>query len=428
MILKIKNCNILKYGIIVISIICVFKSYLYSEIITLPELEKKVLSNNQNIKAMEHEANAMLAMSESADAPPDPQLKFGVNNLPVKDPNFRMDNMTSKEIGVSQMLPLGGKLGSKKTIAYYEYLRMSQLLKKMRLETVSMIRMKYYHLCFIREAIPILEEIKNSIKMIIEGEIAAQKSGMGSLSGVVKANLEYSMMNEEIIILKQEESEALNDIIYLAGGDSAYEVDTRDGLAVEFKSILEDETAAKVLSGNPEILLIKLAMEKSAEEKSLAKKEYIPDLELGLSYMQRDDGPMGKRDDMVSFMASINVPVWSAWKNSKMVQSSDNKVQSAEQSIIDKKNLLLKETKTLLSNLKKWEALYNLYMNQLIPQSQLAFETFLARYNTGRSEFMALIDTQRMLLRYRKEALMARKEYLAGMAKLNELMGIENEK
>jgi hypothetical protein len=40
---------------------------------------------------------------------------------------------------------------------------------------------------------------------------------------------------------------------------------------------------------------------------------------------------------------------------------------------------------------------------------------------------MALIDTQRMLLRYKKEALMAKKEYMAGMTKLNQLMGIEDE-
>jgi outer membrane protein TolC len=78
--------------------------------------------------------------------------------------------------------------------------------------------------------------------------------------------------------------------------------------------------------------------------------------------------------------------------------------------------------------LKKWQDLYNLYTDQLIPQSQMAFETSLARYNTGRAEFMSMIDTQRILLRYRKEALMARKEYLSGMAKLNELMGIEDEK
>ena len=68
---------------------------------------------------------------------------------------------------------------------------------------------------------------------------------------------------------------------------------------------------------------------------------------------------------------------------------------------------------------------YALYHDRLIPQTELALETNLARYRTSSVEFMSVIDNVRMLLRYRKELAMAVKEYHAAYSELSALMGVE---
>lgn len=40
----------------------------------------------------------------------DPKLKLGINYVPTDSYSFSEEDMTSKEIGISQMIPLGGKL------------------------------------------------------------------------------------------------------------------------------------------------------------------------------------------------------------------------------------------------------------------------------------------------------------------------------
>ena len=91
----------------------------------------------------------------------------------------------------------------------------------------------------------------------------------------------------------------------------------------------------------------------------------------------------------------------------------------------DKLNEMNARAETLVGQLARWRDLYELYHDRLIPQTELALETNLARYRTSSVEFMSVIDNVRMLLRYKKELVMAIKEYYASYSELNALMGVE---
>jgi outer membrane protein TolC len=132
-----------------------------------------------------------------------------------------------------------------------------------------------------------------------------------------------------------------------------------------------------------------------------------------------------KRDDMVSGMIIFNIPVWSWKKNMNMVDEMAKKNESAKNLYQDKLNDIKARTEILVSQLVKWRDLYKLYKNKLIPQTELGLETILSRYRTSSVEFMPVIDSVRMLLRYRKELLMAKKEYCVSYSELHALLGQE---
>ena len=73
----------------------------------LVDLQRTALSANPRIKAMEAEAQMMKKRIPQSTALEDPKLKLGINNLSVTSPSFTKEDMTSKEIGISQMIPLG---------------------------------------------------------------------------------------------------------------------------------------------------------------------------------------------------------------------------------------------------------------------------------------------------------------------------------
>jgi cobalt-zinc-cadmium efflux system outer membrane protein len=331
--------------------------------------------------------------------------------------------MTSKEIGISQMIPLG-KLGYKKSIAEKEYEKAAAKLKAEKVETLYMLRMYIYEIIYTRSSIKIMEDIKKQIKLVIDSEIAASKSGMGSLSNVIKAKTEYDMADEEVISLEQKRKEFEQKINYLAGKKIEINIDKLP--EPDFKEISVDSINKEIIASNPALKMLLIDTEISRNEISLKKSEYIPDVDIGVSYMQRQNSPDGmKRDDMVSGMITFNIPLWSWKKNTNMVDEMWKKNESAKNLYQDKLNDMKARAEILVSMLVKWKDLYKLYKDKLIPQTELGLETILSRYRTSSVEFMPVIDSVRMLLRYRKELLMAKKEYSVSYSELHALLGQE---
>jgi len=132
-----------------------------------------------------------------------------------------------------------------------------------------------------------------------------------------------------------------------------------------------------------------------------------------------------KRDDMISAMATFSIPFWFWQKNIPMVDEMKKKNETARNLYRDALNKMNARAETLVGQLSRWRDLYKLYNERLIPQTELVLETNLARYRTSTVEFMPVVDSVRMLLRYRKERIMAVKEYLASYSELNAMMGVE---
>jgi outer membrane protein, heavy metal efflux system len=420
---RIQNFNVCLILFLVPFFLFQHSSILYSEPLSSPELQTKALAQNPRIKAMEQEVEMMEYRVSQSSALDDPRLKIGLNNIPSDRFSFKDEDMTTKEIGISQMIPLWGKLSSRERITQIEYDKSVERVRGERINLLHMLRTYIYEIQRIEATTAILNEIKDRLKLLIEGEIAANKAGTGSLDNVIKANIEYTMIDEEVIDLIQMEREARQKIGYLVGGD--YELKTDAFTAPTALEINTERIRKSIHDANPDLKIARLDREMADEEIILKQKEYYPDVEIGLSYMQRDAGPDGPRSDMVSAMASINLPIWSKKKNDPMVMEMQKKSASAANIIIDKTNELDSRAEILISQIKKWHDLYMLYQERVIPQAALSIETNMAQYKTGEVEFMSVIDTIRQLLAYKKELITMTTEYHKAHSELNALLGLE---
>jgi len=407
----------------VLLLVILFVSPLFSEgNEQLFMIQNSALVNSPRLKAMERESVMMKSRIEWSSSLDDPRLKFGINNLPTGSYSFTKEDMTTKEIGITQMVPFG-KLGTRRAIAEKEYEKSLLKFKKEKVETLHELRMNIYELVYTRSSIAILKEIKKQIKLLIDREVAASKAGAGTLSNVLKSNIEYNMAEEELINLLQKERELSLKINYLSG--TPISIDLKELPVPEFANIIPDDAKSEILISNPELKILKIDMEISREEIHLKQMEYIPDIEFGFSYMQRQDSKDMKRDDMVSGMVSMNIPVWFWKKNMPMVEEMKTKNTAIDSQYKDRSNDLSAKADIIIGQLARWKDLYTLYKDKLIPQTELTLETNLARYRTGAVEFMPVIDNIRMLLRYRKELNMALKEYYSVYSELHALKGVE---
>ncbi|HEY1405869.1 MAG TPA: TolC family protein, partial [Spirochaetota bacterium] len=236
-------------------------------------------------------------------------------------------------------------------------------------------------------------------------------------------NIEFNMTDEELITLKQKEKESVQNIRYLTGNQINPSIETLP--VPENREISIEEVLSTVSSSNPELKIQKIITGISRDQITQKKNEYIPDTEFGVSYMQRQNGNGVKRDDMITGMVTFNIPVWSAGKNASMIGEMEKKTEAAESLYKDKQNEINSRAEILVSNIIKWRDLYGLYDKKLIPQTEIALETILSQYKTNSAEFLSVIDSARMLLRYKKDRAMALTEYHSAYSELNKLMGIE---
>lgn len=412
----------MKKIVVLLFFIAIFPFNVFAEKLNISDVQKILLNENPKLKSIFLEtemAKKMIPVSSSLE---DPKLKIGINSLPVNTWSFKDEDMTSKEIGISQMIPLGGKLSTKESMAIKDYYKSLENYRNEKALMLHMLRVNIYELAYIRNSLKIYEEMENYLRMLVDSQTALAKSGLGNLANVVKANIELTMLEEEIITFKQKEISTLKQISYLVGRD--IDIDTDKIFENKLLEISKNEIKEKILSLNPELKALLFEKEKSELEVALKKKEYYPDLELSISYMQRDNSPAGmKRPDMISAMASVNIPIWSGMKNVPMIEEREKKKSMVDRLIEDKKNELINKVDTIISNLERWKSLYNLYEENLIPLNEIALESFISRFKSGNMEFMPLVDTVRMLLKYKKEVIMMKKEYLSGVSELYSLMG-----
>jgi len=408
--------------LVLAALIFIFQPASAQDKMSVIELQQGALINNPRLHAMQKDVEMAARRIDISTSLEDPKLKLGINNLPAGSFSFTMEDMTTKEISISQMVPVG-KLGSRKEAAVKEYERAKEILRFEKTDILNMIRMNAYELSYIRLSIGIINEIKKHLKLVIDSEVAANKTGSGSIGNVIKANIEYNMAEEELIGLRQKEREAVQRLIYLTGAspDSTFSFE----LVPDFKVITLAEIKTAIVSKNPALNVVRLDAAIGREQEAQKRDEYIPDMEVGLSYMQRQDGGGKKRDDMVSGMVTFNIPVWSFGKNSAMVDEMAKKVEASHLSYVDTLNDLNSRAEILVSQTDKWRDLYRLYGEKLIPQTELALETITARYTSNTSDFMPVIDTLRMLLRYKKEQAMALTSYYTAYSEINKLMGVE---
>lgn len=382
-------------------------------------LQHALLQENPRLKAMESEAEMVrhkIVQSSSLD---DPRLKLGVNNLPADSFSFDKEDMTSKEIGVSQMIPLWGKRSAKGLIMTLEYQKALERVRLERLNTLHMLRKNLYELIEVRVSKEIFKQIKEDLKMVIESETALSKTGMGSLEGVINANIETLMTDEEIIILEQKESELLQEIHYLVGKNVDVNIKDINPEVVE----MDMKTIRQCIDDNPAVKMLQYEKQISEEQIKLKKLEYLPDMEIGASYMQRENGAMENRADMVSGMVSFNIPLRLTAKDA-MVQEMNEKYQSAGSAMQDKRNELEARAESLLFKMNKWKKIMVLYSDRLVPQAEFSLKSALASYRTD-GGLTSVIEKEMRLLTYRRKLTMAERRYRSAYSGIASLMGKE---
>ncbi len=415
------------FTFIITLFIILFSYQGWSQTLDFVQAQNIVLNENFKLKALRHQVGQYRMRIPQSSSLPDPELKLGVNNIPVTKPSFKESDMTSKEIGIYQMIPLYGKLSAKERIAILEYKKALEMYRLYQAYYLHTIRSYYLEIAYLTEYIKIIEDTKRYLTFLLDIQKSRSTVGIGMLSDVLKVSVELTKLDEEIITVNTTIAEMQRKIASLLGDSNRviqYKITDINFTTIENQKQFDTSLHDVIINNNPELQLLSLQLLIDEEEINLKHKDLYPDVEVGIAYMQREKSPQGEnRDDMISIMATFNIPMWFMSKNKPAIQEMKIKKGESQALYNDKKNDIESAIYVITLNIEKWKQLAELYNNRIIPQLDTMLKTDLAYYRTGNIEFMKILDAIRMRLDYMKQLRVDAKEYYAAISFLHFLQG-----
>jgi len=393
--------------------------------VNVDQLVDEALQNNPEILAAKKKWEVFKEKVPQASALPDPMLGFGITNLPTNF-SFKEEDMTMKEISISQMVPFPGKRPLMREMAEKEAEAVFNEIQGKVNQVIKDVKTAYHELSHVYRTTGVTQRNKRILEDF--AKIAETRYGVGEgiQQDVLKAHIEVSKMVDELIMLGQRKRalEAKLNILL----NRPPETSVGEPEEVVFRkfphSIQELQKMAVEVS--PTLAGMKKMIEAKEKAYALAKKEYYPDFNFKFAYGQRDNsaGPeVMKRRDMLTGMMEVNIPIFYKSKQDRKVAETKADIQNLEAQYRAMKNEIFFMITDMATMIERGERQIELYRTGIIPQTSLQISSAISAYRVNKADFMTLLDSQMTLYKYELEYHQALTEYEKNVAGLGAAVG-----
>ena len=129
-------------------------------------------------------------------------LGFGIINLPTNF-SFRDEDMTMKEISISQKFPFPGKRPLMREMAEKEAEAVSTEIEDKANRIIKEVKTAYFELSHVYRAREVTQRNKQILETLAKIAETRYATGEGIQQDVLKAHVEISRMVDELIMLDQ---------------------------------------------------------------------------------------------------------------------------------------------------------------------------------------------------------------------------------
>ena len=386
------------------------------------QLIDEALQQNPEILAAKKKWEVFKEKIPQAFALEDPMLGFGIINLPTNF-RFRDEDMTMKEISISQKLPFPGKRPLMREMAEKEAEAVFNEIQGKVHQIIKDVKTAYYDLSHIHRTTEVTQRNKNILENFAKIAEAQYAVGMGIQQDVLKAHVEVSKMVDELIMLGQRKRALEAKLIALLNRPLETQVGVPEEVIFRKFPFTTEELQKMALEMNPTLKGMKKMIESKEKAYALAKREYYPDFNFRFAYGQRDNGPEMKRRDTLTGMMEINIPIFYKSKQDRKVAEIKADTQAIEAQYQAMKNEILFMITDMGSMIQRGERQLELYKTGIIPQASFQINSAMSAYRVGKADFMTLLDGQMTLFKYELEYHQALTEYEKSVASLEAATG-----
>lgn len=384
-----------------IAILCImlFGITISSSAQDLENLWKVAQSSNPQILEAEYTWYASEKALNYKGFWPNPILKASYINLPTGDLDFGRTPMSGKQLMIMQNVPFWNA-PIKDQIARYQMQVNRADYDLVQLEVKEKLTHVYYSLWYDNEEKIILEKNLALLQKMVTIAQSRYESGKGLEQDVLRAQVESKLMENQLLKNKQKQASDYATLGAILGGK---EIAFKNNTILLEKTVghfFENKIIEVARANNPEIRKLHQTVKLFEKKHDLASSSWIPDLDISGYYTWRDDitGDPVRGEDFVGASVGISIPIMFPIKESSISQEGLQKLLAKQKKLETVEHKIIARIKSVVSKLNQLISSEKLYRQSILPQSDAAVESAMTAYQTGKVEFLTVVNNEAMLI------------------------------
>jgi outer membrane protein TolC len=387
--------------------------------LTLPELESAALAKNPEILAAMRRIAVVEARRGSAGSLEDPSFMYRGWGTPLSRPWDL--NQSQHMFMYSQSLPGGGKRQLQTQVADADVDIAKAEVEARRRDVLAQVRRAFYELLQNQSGLRFHDEQAALARQGLESARIKYVVGKVPQSDMLKAQIALTRLVEHLVMLQQDGDLARARLNTLLGRDPGSPLDVVGDYSPPspLPGLLDLEKLA--LDNRPELAAISATIRQSETRSKLAEKSLTPDYTLSGGYMLMPDDSRYRN----TFAAEITVtlPWLNRGRHNAEIAEASAVVAAEKADYESRRAAVFAEIEESLVRTRVAQRLVGLYRDTLRPQAQAVLKATTAAYQTDRTDYLNLLDSQNTTLDVELDYIRAVSDLEARMADLERAVG-----
>ncbi len=356
------------------------------------------LERNPRIRAAEHNVDRLTQRIDQVTSLNDPMFMFS----PVGEMAQTASGQVGLMTGVSQQVPYPGKLAARGRVAAQDVAVAAAQLEQVKLDVIAQTRQAYWRHYFAVRAIEVTRQSRSLLYNLRSSAEAMLEAGRAMQQDVLRASVELGDVDRKLVELEQGKRSAaamLNQML-----DRPMDAAIPDPPPIEPRDLSLQHAAllAEASENNPQLAAAHHRIETFRERLELARLQRRPDMTVGINYAAVDDeglSPVANGNDQWWLTFGVNLPIWAS-KNNAAEREARFGIQQELAALRDVNNRVAFDVEDALARVESQQRLVALFRDVIIPDAKQTVDASVNAYQSGKVDFLTLIDNWRRLLEF----------------------------
>jgi len=378
--------------------------------------------NNPGLEAAFNRWKAAMERVPQARALPDPRVtyRYFIEHVETRVGPQRQG------LGMSQTFPWFGKLGLRADAALEAAGGAREQYETEKWKLFYKVRNVYCEAYYLNRAIAVVRENRELVKHFEKVVRRRYETGAAGHQDVIRTQVELGKLEDRLSTLLDLRNPVAARLNAALNRPVGAEVAWPTELAREELGASDEQVLAWLRQASPELRRLEHEIAKEQRSVELARKDYFPDITLGLDYIDTGHALMpGTPDsgkDPVVAMVSINVPIWYQKYRAAELEARA-RLRAATLARTEHENKLDSDAKMILYQFRDAERRIGLYRDTLLPKADQSLKATETAFSAGKASFLDLIDAQRVRLEFQLAYERAWTDHAQRLAELEAMVG-----